>query len=102
MATACGGAKQQQASERERVTDAVDALQKIPAEDISARLAAADALEKMDVKSPSAIRARDACATVSYRTLAESAQLADEASAGLALVVARRSWRKRFAPRRTC
>jgi len=79
---ACSG-KRQESDEQQRIAAAIDAIQAVPAEDASGRAELADALAKVDVKTPAAVKARDACAGA-YRAMAKSTRLIDEASAGLA------------------
>ncbi len=62
--------------DRERVMAGIDRLQAAPAKDYGARKGAANDLLAMQVKSPVAIRARDACANA-YLRLAESNELSE-------------------------
>ncbi|NUO50657.1 MAG: hypothetical protein HOV80_17520 [Polyangiaceae bacterium] len=62
--------------DRERVLAGIDRLQAAPAKDYGARKGLANDLLAMQVKSPAAIRARDACANA-YLKLAESNELSE-------------------------
>jgi hypothetical protein len=62
--------------DRERVLAGIDRLQAAPAKDYGARKGLANDLLAVQVKSPAAIRARDACAQ-SYLRLAESNELSE-------------------------
>jgi hypothetical protein len=81
LACACS-ASHDEARDRHRVATAIDAVRDTPASEVERRIQLANELEKLDVRTPLALKARDECAKA-YKSMADSTKLAAIASAGL-------------------